>query len=169
MQLRVSMYLVLTVFVAWFNIVNAKLGSKEFMACGGLSTAITDLLLFPLDTIKVTQQSSKQLMTSSEALKQILNTGGGAAALYKGAIGYGAMDGVGAALFFGVYERVKRFTLEDLHLSGPWLGASVYCAAAAAFGVSSIILGKLTRVYCGRKKSLITFNLILLYHSIRCK
>lgn len=139
------MYMILIVLLTWLNSVNAKLGSKEFMACGGLSTAITDLLLFPLDTIKVTQQSSKQLMTSSEALKQILNTGGGAAALYKGAIGYATMDGVGAALFFGVYERVKRYTVEDLHLSGPLLGASVYCAAAAAFGVSSILLGILNR------------------------
>ena len=141
MQYRIWIHLVLAIFVAWFDVLNAKLGSKEFMACGGLSTAITDLLLFPLDTIKVTQQSSKQLMTSSEAFKQILNSGGGAAALYKGAIGYATMDGVGAALFFAVYERVKRYTIEDLHLSGPCLSASVYGAAAAAFGVSSIVLG----------------------------
>ena len=129
--------------VATLATVNAKLGSKEFMLCGGLSTAVTDLLLFPLDTIKVTQQSSKAFMSGTQAFKQILKNGGGFSSLYKGALGYAAMDGIGAAVFFAAYERAKRFTTETMHLSGPWLGASIYGSAAAAFGVSSILLGNI--------------------------
>lgn len=72
---------------------NAKLGTKEFMICGGVSTAVTDMLLFPLDTIKVTQQSSKVFMTSRQALKEIFKNGGGLSSLYKGALGYATMDG----------------------------------------------------------------------------
>ena len=64
--------------------VRAELGTKDFMICGGISTAVTDLLLFPLDTIKITQQSSKLSMTSSQAIKEIFKNGGGISALYKG-------------------------------------------------------------------------------------
>jgi hypothetical protein len=140
-----SQFLICVAILALANIASVigKLGAKEFMLCGGVSTAITDLLLFPLDTIKVTQQSSKLAMSSSQALKQILRGGGGVGSLYKGALGYATMDGIGAAVFFAVYERAKRFTSETLHLSGPWLGASVYGSAAAAFGVSSVLLGEI--------------------------
>lgn len=130
------------ILIVALALVNAKLGAKEFMICGGLSTAVTDLLLFPIDTIKVTQQSSKVFMSSSQALRQIFKNGGGLSSLYKGALGYAAMDGIGAAVFFAAYERAKRFATESMHLSGPWLGASVYGSAAAAFGVSSILLGR---------------------------
>ena len=53
--------------------------------------------------------------------------------------------GIGSAVFFAAYERAKLFTTDSLHLSGPWLGASVYVSAAAAFGVSSILLGEIAR------------------------
>ena len=143
MNFNLYVFGVLALLLVFTKEVRCKLGTKDFMACGGLSTAITDLLLFPLDTIKVTQQSSKQAMSATKAFQQILKNGGGVTALYKGALCYATMDGVGAAMFFAVYERMKRFTVEDLQLKGSWLGASVYGSAAAAFGVSSIILGQL--------------------------
>lgn len=141
MRFRVHIYVLAVFFVVWSLEISAKLNTKDYMICGGVSTAITDLLLFPLDTIKVTQQSSKQIISGTQAFQQILKSGGGFAALYKGALGYAAIDGLGSALFFAVFERVKRFSVETLHLSGPLLGASVYGTAAAAFGVSSVILG----------------------------
>ena len=148
MQFRVHIYSLVVLAVVLLLETTAKLNTKDYMICGGVSTAITDLLLFPLDTIKVTQQSSKQIISGSQALQQILKTGGGFSALYKGALGYAAIDGLGSALFFAVFERVKRFSVESLHLSGPLLGASVYGTAAAAFGVSSVILGDCSFVVC---------------------
>lgn len=143
MHFRAHIFKLVVFAVVWMDEISAKLNTKDYMICGGVSTAITDLLLFPLDTIKVTQQSSKQVISGTQALQQILKSGGGLSALYKGALGYAAIDGLGSALFFAVFERVKRFSVETLHLSGPLLGASVYGTAAAAFGVSSVILGDL--------------------------
>ena len=117
----------------------AKLTPADYMLCGGLSTALTDLLLFPVDTIKVTQQSSKEIMSSSKALNQVLKSGG-IPALYKGALGYATVDGLGGALFFSVYESVKRNLAERYKLTGTALSMSLYGAAGAAFVASSVFI-----------------------------
>ena len=117
----------------------SALTSTDYMFCGGLSTALTDLLLFPVDTIKVTQQSSKEIMSSSKALNQVLKSGG-IPALYKGALGYATVDGLGGALFFSVYETVKRNLADRYKLSGTALSLSLYGAAGAAFVASSVFI-----------------------------
>jgi hypothetical protein len=106
--------------------VNSTLGTKDYMLCGGISTAVTDLLLFPLDTIKVTQQSTKLAITASDALKQIVKSGG-ARALYKGALGYALLDGIGTGVFFVIYEKVKKYSSEDLKLTGVEKECLRYC------------------------------------------
>ena len=118
---------------------STDLTTKDFMLAGLLSTSLTDLLLFPVDTIKVTQQSSKDFLSSGKALSQVLKTGG-IPALYKGALGYAAVDGLGGALFFSVYETVKRNLADRYHLSGSALSMSLYGAAGAAFVASSVFI-----------------------------
>ena len=129
----------LAVVVMGSSVGPVGLTAQDYMLCGGISTALTDLLLFPVDTIKVTQQSSKELLKFSSALSQVIKTGG-LPSLYKGALGYGLMDGLGGALFFSVYEKVKRDLADRFHLSGYTLSMSLYGAAGAAFVASSVFV-----------------------------
>jgi solute carrier family 25 carnitine/acylcarnitine transporter 20/29 len=128
----------LVLIILYCGFINAKLGARDFMFCGGVSTAVTDFLLFPVDTIKVTQQNSHIGISIKEACHQIFNRGNGLGGFYKGALGYSLVDGCGSAVFFAVYEHVKGLAAN--HLSGPLLGASNYASAAAAFVASSIFL-----------------------------
>ena len=129
----------LAVVVMSSSIAPVGLSATDYMLCGGVSTALTDLLLFPVDTIKVTQQSSKELLKFNKALSQVIKAGG-LPALYKGALGYAMVDGLGGALFFSVYEKVKRDLADRFHLSGYTLSMSLYGAAGAAFVASSVFV-----------------------------
>ena len=50
------------------------------------------------------------------------------------------VDGLGGALFFSVYEKVKHDLADRFHLSGKALALSLYGAAGAAFVASSVFV-----------------------------
>lgn len=126
----------LVIFLCFYDfiIISAELNTMDYMSCGGLSTAITDVLLYPIDTIKVRQQSSRIRLTLSQVFKDIMKTNG-PIGLYKGVVSYAGIDGCGAAIFFTVYEGVKnQFTKT---FNSPLIP---YVSASAAFVVSSTFM-----------------------------
>ena len=109
----------------------ARLDLKDYMIAGALSTATTDFILYPLDTIKVTQQSNKTPLSFAEAAKLISRTGQGVRSFFNGAIGYAALDGCSAAIFFALYEETK--IVMSRKLTGPALGLAAYPSAGNIF------------------------------------
>jgi solute carrier family 25 S-adenosylmethionine transporter 26 len=130
------LYAIMVIIIIGLPFSEGGLSSKDYMVCGGLSTAITDVLLFPVDTIKVTQQSTTAGLTMKQAIEKVSERGLGA--FYKGALGYSFFDGFGAAIFFATYEKAK--SLAAAHLSGSLLAASNYGSAGVAFVASSMLL-----------------------------
>lgn len=114
-----------------------SLTSSHYMISGGLSTAFSDILLFPIDTIKVKQQSSKIPLSPLDAVHALYNEKG-LSSFFKGALGYAVIDGAGSAIFFASYEIVKKIAAK--YLSGPFLGLATYPSAAIAFSLSTILL-----------------------------
>jgi hypothetical protein len=114
-----------------------SLKSKDFMLAGGIATACTDVLLFPLDTIKVTQQSSRTPLSFIDTYKGILNSKG-PKGFFKGSFSYSITDGLGSALFFSMYEASK--SIASKYLSGPQLGASSFLCSSIAYVGSSCAL-----------------------------
>lgn len=108
-----------------------SLNSFDYMACGGLATAITDALLYPIDTIKVKQQSSRIPIQAFQACNDIVSSYG-IKGFYRGVIGYSFIDGIGASIFFTVYENIKD-KINSCNVN-PF---SPYFSAASAFLVSS--------------------------------
>ena len=112
--------------VCWLSFVHGKkLVLADYMFCGALATATTDVILYPLDTVKVTQQSSRTPTNFLEALGQVSRSGPGA--FFNGALPYATLDGCSAAIFFAIYEEAKF--IMSLKLSGPALGLAAYPAA----------------------------------------
>jgi hypothetical protein len=110
---------------------STKLSSFDFAACGGIATAVTDIILYPIDTIKVKQQSSRTPLRISQAFSEILKTNG-IGGLFKGMVGYAGIDGIGAAIFFTAYETAK--TQISMRISSP---LTPYLSASTAFLFSS--------------------------------
>lgn len=109
------------------------------MLAGGIATATTDILLYPLDTIKVKQQSSRHPISSWDAFQSIANDHHDVVrSLFKGALSYSIIDGSGSAIFFAVYEFVKA--VAATRISGSLLGLTVYPAAAVAFTFATFLL-----------------------------
>lgn len=113
------------------NVQTARLDLKDYMIAGALSTATTDFILYPLDTIKVTQQSNKDPLSFSDAAKLISRTGQGIRSFFNGAIGYAALDGCSAAVFFALYEETK--VVMSRKLTGAALGLAAYPSAGIYF------------------------------------
>lgn len=109
----------------------ARLELKDYMIAGALSTSLTDFILYPLDTIKVTQQSNKDSLSFPDAAKLISRTGQGVRSFFNGAIGYAALDGCSAAIFFALYEETK--VIMSRKLTGPALGLAAYPSAGNLF------------------------------------
>jgi len=107
------------------------------MLCGGLSTALTDIALFPLDTIKIMQQSMTTRKSMVHTFTNIVKERG-VGRLYSGAVGYSVVDGLGASLFFCTFETLKGFFAK--HMVQPMLGASALFSASASFAVSSCLI-----------------------------
>lgn len=115
-----------------------SLTNPEIMLCGGLSTALTDLALFPLDTIKIIQQSlgptgKSMLCTLNNIIKER-----GVNRLYSGSAAYSLIDGTGAALFFLTFETLKGLLTKES--KEPIVGTSALLAAGASFAVSSVLI-----------------------------
>lgn len=110
-----------------YTAINVKLRLTDYMISGCVSTATTDLLLYPIDTIKVTQQSTRIPISFQNAFKSITLKKGGIRNFFNGALGYAALDGCSAAIFFAVYEEMK--SLMAIKLTGAALGLSAYPSA----------------------------------------
>lgn len=128
-----TVYLVICILLVYHvrHDVQATLSPGDFAACGGFATAFTDVILYPIDTVKVRQQSSRTPIRISQALSEILRKSG-IGGLYKGALAYAGIDGIGAAIFFTSYETAKSKFLEMT--SSPLVP---YASASVAFALSS--------------------------------
>jgi hypothetical protein len=69
-----------------------KLNAFELCICGALATAFGDLCLHPIDTIKVMQQSSPQVIGMIAAAKTIFASNG-MLGFYQGVVPYVVADG----------------------------------------------------------------------------
>jgi len=123
----------------------SPLNGWDYALAGGLSTAMTDFLLFPIDTIKVAQQTSRTKLSPLGALKNVVSNKG-IGGLYKGSMSYCALDGIGCALFFAAYEKTKHEA--SSRLDPNWQGLSPYLCASCAFITASILIvpGELVKV-----------------------
>jgi Mitochondrial carrier protein len=124
----------------------AMLSIPHMSVLGGIATATADALLFPIDSIKVAQQADPSLARFDQAIRSILRNADNKkipiTALFRGVIGYSVIDGLGAAIFFAVYERVKA-AMDDRSdaLSLPILKSSApYLSACVAFTCSSVLM-----------------------------
>lgn len=110
---------------------STRLSTADYMLCGGLSTAVSDALVYPIDTLKIFQQSNRVPISTFQAMKQIRQSNG-LKGFFRGLFGYSLFDGLGASIFFAVFENTK------LSLSKKSQNPlNVYVSAACAYLVSS--------------------------------
>ncbi len=103
----------------------SKLKLYDYMMSGAIATATTDFILYPIDTIKVMQQSSRNNTSFQDAYHSISKNGVGG--FFNGAVGYATLDGCSAAIFFSIYEEMKY--LMSKKLTGAALGLASYPSA----------------------------------------
>lgn len=101
----------------------------------------------PIDTVKVTQQSTKQNLPLKQTIESIYKSAGNnVGRFFKGAAGYAALDGFSAAIFFAVYEEMKFLAAKSL--SGAALGLSAYPSAGTlSFNYFEKLLSKFFLYY----------------------
>lgn len=116
------------------HIFGVSLSPSDFMICGGIATALTDAILYPIDTVKVIQQSSRVPVKALQAFNQVVKASG-PSGLYRGVEGYASIDGFGASIFFTVYERIKHEI--NARISSP---LNPYISASLAFITSSTFM-----------------------------
>lgn len=87
------------------------------LVSGGVAGTVTDVVLYPLDTLKTRLQSAEGFLRA-----------GGFRGAYRGLGAAAAGSAPGAALFFGTYEASKRALAERRELPAP----AVHMLAAAA-------------------------------------
>lgn len=133
-----------------------KLNSIDMMVAGGVATALADLVMHPIDTIKTVQQALPAGVSVAGACRKILKDGG-PMGFYKGVVPYVTMDGLSGAIKFATYEWGKKLVAPILPAA--LLGYSHFVCAAGAFLTCSVVLvpGELLkqRLQAGVAKSLV--------------
>ena len=132
-----SVLLILLAFIIVLPCGLCKLSIIDYMVSGAVATSVTDFVLYPIDTIKVTQQNSKQMTTFNQALN-LAYSKKGFDGFFNGALGYAMLDGCSAAIFFATYEKTRELFASSF--SGAALGLAAYPSAAIAFIASTIFL-----------------------------
>lgn len=110
----------------------------KLAVAGAIATVVGDSIMHPIDCIKTLQQSDEGMGLNMVQAVAVLTSTSGLGGLYRGLSTYLISDGIGGAIKFGVYERLKRAA------TGVWDGnalmIAVYLCAALAFMASSVIL-----------------------------
>jgi hypothetical protein len=83
-----------------------SLNGWDLFLCGAFATAIADVTMHPIDTIKVTQQGAAVALGAIATAKKIFETGG-VAGFYPGVWAYLIGDGLGNAIKLATFELSK--------------------------------------------------------------
>ncbi|KAJ1445187.1 mitochondrial carrier domain-containing protein [Pelagophyceae sp. CCMP2097] len=107
----------------------------EIVIAGALATALGDVAMHPVDTVKTVQQAGG--ISLGAAIKK-LSAKGGIGPFYDGVVPYAIADGLSGAVKFATYEKCKRWCA--VNVPQEHLAASSFGCAAVAFIASSVIL-----------------------------
>lgn len=107
---------------------------------GFLATALGDLIIAPIDTIKTLQQGSAGSSLSMLGATQQLLQRGGPLALFAGAESYVPADAVAGGLKFFTYEWVKAWGAKPGRVPPRLMSLWVFLCGGIAFIASSIAL-----------------------------
>ena len=113
------------------------LSALEQSLCGALATSIGDLVMHPVDTVKVYQQS-EGVGTSLAAATMHIFRKGGLSSFYAGVVPYCVSDGLSGAIKFGAFEVCKAYGEETMPTQ--YHPTVRFVAAAFAMFACSIIL-----------------------------
>ncbi|GAB5029597.1 s-adenosylmethionine carrier 1 [Nannochloropsis oceanica] len=117
--------------------VSHKLNTFDMMIAGGFATAMGDLAMHPIDTIKTVQQAAPAGLSIVKACGKILKDMG-PIGFYAGVVPYVTMDGLSGAIKFATYEWGKKLVAPILP---PALHAySHFVCAAGAFISCSVVM-----------------------------
>ncbi|EKX33184.1 hypothetical protein GUITHDRAFT_120626 [Guillardia theta CCMP2712] len=108
---------------------------------GGIATAVGDLALHPIDTIKTVQQSAAAGSPSASifgACSKIMREGGGLGGFYAGVGPYVTFDSLAGCVKFAAYEVCK--TIADQHVDENLKPFTHFLSAAVAFIACSVVL-----------------------------
>jgi solute carrier family 25 (mitochondrial S-adenosylmethionine transporter), member 26 len=114
-----------------------ELNNFEICICGAVATALGDLSLHPLDTIKTVQQAASTPISAIKAFHQVI-TSSGIPGLYSGVVPYLLGDGLSGAVKFATFESSKKWV--NNNIPEKYHGAAEFICAAGAFLVCSFIL-----------------------------
>lgn len=115
-------------------------------AAGFFSAIPTTLIAAPFERVKVVLQIQKKGTQTSmtQAISTILKTGG-LRLLYKGSLATLARDGPGSAVYFAVYEKIKKellggekLSLPAITLAGGFAGVAMWTVVFPADTIKSV-------------------------------
>ena len=132
-----------------------SLNAFDLCFCGAFATIFGDFAMFPLDTVKVYQQTSSKSIGLFKAMKEIFMKQG-LSGFYSGVVPYLVGDGLSGAVKFAAFEISKKWVEE--RVDKKYHGISQFACAAGAFLACSVILvpGEVlkTRLQSGAIKNL---------------
>lgn len=114
--------------------------ARAMAVAGFLATALGDLIIAPIDTIKTLQQGSGGASLSMVGATRQLLQRGGPLALFAGAESYVPADAVAGGLKFFTYEWVKAWGAKPGRVPKRLMSLWVFLCGGVAFLASSIAL-----------------------------
>lgn len=126
------------------------LNAFDLCIAGSVATALGDLSLHPIDTIKTTQQTSEVVESMFAVAKKIWKTSG-LKGFYPGVVPYVAGDGLSGAVKFASFELSKSWLFPKVDKK--YHNTLQFVCAAGAFIACSVILVRPT---------LVTISIVLL-------
>eukprot|EP00981_Chlorochromonas_danica_P015897 scaffold14723_cov282-Ochromonas_danica.AAC.7 len=115
-----------------------QLNAFELCICGALATALGDLAMHPIDTIKITQQTATVAKGLLGTAKDIVLSRG-FLGLYQGVVPYLIGDGLSGAVKFATFELSRRVAEKKLPEKYHAI-ARFACAAFAMLACSFILV-----------------------------
>ena len=126
-------------------------------AAGIVATALSEVILTPLDAIKTLQQETAIPLNFMAATRQLFGRSG-VLGMFSGGAEFIAFNAVGGGIKFSVYEPLCRLLASSIGTTGWRKLLAAYLAAALSFIASSLVMvpGELIkmRLQIGRYTSL---------------
>jgi solute carrier family 25 S-adenosylmethionine transporter 26 len=115
----------------------SQLSALQIGICAALATAIGDFIMFPIDTIKIIQQTSALSQNMWTTCTTTIATKG-LSALYQGFIPYLISEGLAGALKLVTFEYTQRYSAQ--HIPSKYHMPSRFLFAAMAMWLCSFIV-----------------------------
>jgi len=119
------------------KVVEPTLNAFELCVAGSVATAFGDFVMHPIDTIKVTQQTSKAALSMLATARQIFATSG-IKGFYPGILPYCTADGLSGAIKFASFELSKVFV--EARVPVKYYPITQFVCAAGAMLACSVVL-----------------------------